>query len=89
MIDITMVHMSAGGSLHEHIDAVKWRNPENGQTGENARAAIVQWLREGGKAYVVVGAARVEVGIVEATPPYIRTHADGVWKDNLLALPRY
>jgi hypothetical protein len=31
----------------------------------------------------------VAVGVVEATPPYIRTHADGVWTDNLLSLPRY
>jgi len=89
MIDITAVHMSPGGTRHEHIEAVRWRNPENSQTGENARSSVVQWLREGGKAYVVVAGARVEVGIVESNPPYIRTHADGVWKDNLLALPRY
>jgi hypothetical protein len=89
MIDITSVHMSVGGTRHEHIEAVRWQNPENGQTGENLRSAVVQWLREGGRAYVVAGGTRVDVGVVDANPPYLRTHADGVWKDNLLALPRY
>jgi hypothetical protein len=31
----------------------------------------------------------VAVGVVDASPPYIRTYADGNWTDNLLALPRY
>ena len=31
----------------------------------------------------------MSVGVVDANPPYIRTHADGVWTDNLLALPRF
>jgi hypothetical protein len=31
----------------------------------------------------------VQVGVAKARPPYIRTHADGIWTDNLLALPRY
>jgi hypothetical protein len=31
----------------------------------------------------------VNVGVVNATPPYIKTYADEVWTDNLLALPRY
>ncbi len=32
---------------------------------------------------------RAEVGIVQQAgkPPYLRTFADGVWNDNLLALP--
>jgi hypothetical protein len=33
--------------------------------------------------YVDVGVVRPPVG-----PPYLRTHADGVWTNNLLALPR-
>jgi hypothetical protein len=50
---------------------------------------MVAWIREGGKAYVVVGSLRVEVRVVNATPPYVQTYADGAWMDNLLALPRY
>jgi len=50
---------------------------------------MVTWIDEGGKAYVVVGNLRVEVRVVKAHPPYVQTYADGVWKDNLLALPRF
>lgn len=42
--------------------------------------------------YVLVGGNRSEVGVVNPTDgraPYIRTHADGKWNDNLLALPEY
>lgn len=38
--------------------------------------------------YTQVGGKRADVGIVEgANGPYLRTHADGSWNDNLLALP--
>jgi hypothetical protein len=44
-----------------------------------------------GDAYVSDGTRSVTVGVVrpENRPPYIRTYADGVWTDNLLALPRF
>ena len=51
---------------------------------------MVDWIKnKGGQAYVTNGNLQVAVGVVEATPPYIRTHADGVWTDNLLALPTF
>jgi hypothetical protein len=34
----------------------------------------------------VVG-ARATIEVVQATPPYVQTHADGRWSNNLLALP--
>jgi hypothetical protein len=49
---------------------------------------MVTWIQGGGKAYVVVGNLRVEVRVVNANPPYVQTYADGILKDNLLALPR-
>lgn len=89
MVYITAVHM-AGGERHEHIESVRWHNPATNETGTATRAAMVSWLRQAGnQAYVSNGNKQVEVGVVEATPPYIRTHADGVWTDNLLALPRF
>jgi hypothetical protein len=90
MIYITAVHMS-GGAGHEHIGAVRWRNPTTGNTGENTRAEMVDWIKnKGGDARVRDDAGNdVRVGVVNATPPYLRTFADGVWTDNLLALPRY
>jgi len=89
MVEITAVHM-VGGAFHEHIAEVRWVNPASGARGQSTRAAMVAFLRKpGSRAYVTDGHRTVEVGVVEATPPYIKTHADGVWTDNLLALPRY
>jgi catechol-2,3-dioxygenase len=90
MVYITAVHME-GGTYHEHIASVQWRNPQSDETGESTRAAMVDWIKnENGDARVRDDAGHdVRVGVVDASPPYIRTYADRVWTDNLLALPRY
>jgi hypothetical protein len=91
MIYITAVQMSRGGTRHEHIASVRWTNPATRKTGQSTRAEMVNWIRnEKGDARVRDRAGHdVQVGVVRARPPYIRTHADRVWTDNLLALPRY
>ena len=89
MIYITAVHM-VGGTQHEHIGSVLWRHPDTGATGEISRYDLVDWIdSKRGEAYVTDGSSTVEVGVVHARPPFIRTYADGRWTDNLLALPRY
>ena len=89
MVYVTAVHME-GGTQHEHIASVRWRNPADGKTGQNSRQEMVDWIKnEKGDARVNDGRNEVQVGVVEAHPPYLRTHADGKWTDNLLALPRY
>jgi hypothetical protein len=89
MIYIYAVKLS-GGASHEHIAAVRWKNPDTGKTGQNGRTEMVGWIRdEDGKAYVCGNSHLARVGVVDATVPYLRTHADGVWSDNLLALPRF
>jgi exosome complex RNA-binding protein Rrp42 (RNase PH superfamily) len=51
---------------------------------------MVDWIKnKNGDARVTDGVNTVKVGVVDASPPYIRTHADGKWTDNLLALPTY
>jgi hypothetical protein len=38
--------------------------------------------------YTMAGGRRAEVGVVNGpNGEYLRTHADGYWNDNLLALP--
>jgi hypothetical protein len=89
MVEVTAVHM-VGGEQHEHIGSVRWTNPATAAKGESTRQAMVEFLRTpGNRAVVTDGKKTVEVGVVEANPPYIRTHADGIWTNNLLALPRY
>jgi hypothetical protein len=89
VIYIYAVHV-AGGTSHEHISSVRWKDPDSGQTGQDSRAQMVGWITQGGAAYVCGGGGHMaRVGVVNATTPYLRTHADGYWSDNLLALSRY
>ena len=88
MVVITARHM-AGGVLHEHIAAVRWLDPATSATGTSSREQMVTWLDKGGQASVRDGVHEIAVGVVRAVPSYIRTYADGVWTDNLLALPTY
>jgi hypothetical protein len=83
---ITQVHLE-GGSRHEHITDLRWK-AEVG-TGTLTRGEMVQWVRNGGDARVEARPADVRVVVVEATPPYLRTVANGVYTDNLLSLPRF
>lgn len=64
-------------------------NRTKGTTGEKTRAEMVKWIEDGGDARVANGSSYVEVQVVDATPEYIQTYADGIWTDNLLALPEY
>jgi hypothetical protein len=81
----------AGGQQHEHIESVQWRSPSD--TGQSTRQQMVDWLSsdQSNQAYVSDGVRTVYVGVVRPQygAPYIRTYADGVWTDNLLALPRF
>ena len=85
---VTARHM-VGGSKHEHIASVRWEDRATGKTGQNTRAEMVRWVEGGGDARVAKGSSYVRVRVVNAIPKYIQTYADGVWTDNLLALPEY
>lgn len=88
MVYITHVHM-AGGDGHEYIESVGWRDPADGNEAVSTKPAMVEWINAGGIARVSDGAHEVEVGVVDGSPPYLRTHADGRWTNNLLSLPRF
>lgn len=90
MVRVTHIRLSPDGTRHEHITEVRWTNPTTGATGDSTRQQMVDFLTGGAnRAVVVAGGTEVEIGVVNAHPPYIRTHADGVWTDNLLALPHF
>lgn len=88
MIVITHIRLSQNNGGHEHITHVWWKNTTTGQTGDMSKSDMVNWLNQGNHIYVTDGHKTSEVGVVNASPPYLRTHADGYWNDNLLALPR-
>jgi catechol-2,3-dioxygenase len=87
-IYITARHM-AGGDKHEHIAEVKWENRQTNETGKSSKAQMVTFIEGGGDARVAKGNSYVSVQVVDASPKYIRTVEDGIWTDNLLALPEY
>lgn len=89
MIYITAIHMTPPGTRHEHIAEVRWLNSTTGATGATSRAGAVDYLNQGNRMQVKTSTGAVEVGVVDASPPYIRTVANGVASDNLLSLPRY
>lgn len=89
MIYINQVRLS-GGTVHQHIVEVGWRDAADGETGISTTATVIDWIdNKGGAAKVTSGEQSVDVGVVHAERPYLRTHADGEWTDNLLALPRF
>ncbi|WP_019072977.1 DUF3892 domain-containing protein [Streptomyces hokutonensis] len=90
-IQITAVHLTAGRT-HQHIDRLWWSDQAEGSSGDNSRAEIVAWIENrNGQAYTDDGHGnRADVAVRKPAqgPKYLQTHADGVWTDNLLALPR-
>lgn len=91
-VRITEVHM-VEGNQHEHIGSVKWVNVNPNElptAGQSTREEMVKFLMDNpGKAIVSDGTNTVQVFVVNATPKYIRTYADGKPTDNLLYLPRF
>jgi Protein of unknown function (DUF3892) len=91
MIEITAIRFE-GGSAHEDITDVLWRSAATA-LGHCPREAIIGWLDESNenRAAVADGSGWVDVAVVRrpSQSPYIRARRDGVWRDDLLALPRF
>ena len=93
MIEITAIRLDGTTARHEHISSLQWRNTQSGATGQSTRQTIVDWLEESkaNQAVVAKNGTWVYVGVRRPGkgPHYLSTHADGIWTDNLLALPRF
>lgn len=84
---ITAVRMSPTTSNdHQHISEVRYEQPGTNSTCETQ--AMVDFIRKG-NAVSVHGSPDAQVGVVNVSPPYLRTYADGDWTNNLLSLPRF
>ena len=81
-VRIIKIRMTAGGTKHEHITHVA------SSTKTWTRASAVSAIEDGSiNFYVLANSLHANVGVVKASPKYLRTYADGQWTDNLLALP--
>ncbi len=92
MVRCTGIRLSAGGYRHEHITNIRWIKDGTTDAKSSTRAEMVAFVEGGGEAYVKddkgdVAFLRVRVSV--AGNKYVQTQADGIWSDNLLALPRF
>lgn len=90
-VEITHVRYGGNQKTESSIEHYRWTNRADGNVGTNDKPSMVEWVDGGGRAYVGSGAARAEVGVVRPSGerPYLRTHADGRWTNNLLSLPTF
>ena len=91
-IRITCINKSGGDHADPHhaIEALGWVNEQSGESGKSTRLGVYDWIKGGGVARVHDNRGHsAQVGTREHRngTRYLQTHADGVWTDNLLALP--
>jgi Protein of unknown function (DUF3892) len=90
MIYITHIRMSQGRHGFQSITDFKWAEAGTSKTGQMTKAELVEWIRDkGGKAKVQARPQDVDVVVVHASPPYVKTEANGREADNLLRLPQF
>jgi hypothetical protein len=80
---VTCINKLPRNSTHEgitHLGGPGWKWP---------RHDVILSIENGTNTFfTAVGGRRANVGVVPGpTGKYVRTHADGYWNDNLLALP--
>lgn len=91
-VRITHIRFSTTTKTHETITDYKWTNLQDSSTASSTKATMVDWIdNRGGHAVVSSGSTQVDVGVVHPASgqPYLRTHADGTWNNNLLSLPTF
>lgn len=87
MYYVTAIHPKA--SAHESIQSVRWLNSDSGKSGQNTITQMVSWFEdENGSAKVAGPSGPSIVAVVKGSSgrKWLRTHANGEWNDNLLAL---
>jgi hypothetical protein len=87
---IDCVNKPNRNSAHEHITAVGGPTPGGAGRWKDTVPNIVRIIESNAhRFYIKEGNATAWVGVAmsAAGNKFLRTYADGVWKDNLLALP--
>lgn len=90
MVQCTAIRMSPGDYHHAHITHIAWTDGTESKV--STRAEMVTFVEGGGDAYVQDDDGDIAFLRVRETSTgtkYVQTYADGIWKDNLLALPRF
>ncbi|PBB98901.1 DUF3892 domain-containing protein [Mesorhizobium sp. WSM3862] len=82
-VQVTCINKVARENKHEGLTHL------GNSTGKWTKSQVIQWIEAGTNTfYTLVGGTRANVGVVNGpNGKYLRTHADGTYNDNLLALP--
>ena len=92
-IRITCIKKSNGyhEDPHHAISELGWTNEQTNETGRSTRLEMYDWIKNQNGVASVADARgnKARVGAREHAngTKYVQTYADGVWTDNLLALP--
>ncbi len=92
MIVIIAIRMDPpNANDHARITDVRWKQAPSGDVDTSTMGQMVSFIDAGNGVHVTNGATAVAVGVVRPATgsPFLRTHADGRWSNNLLALSRY
>ncbi|MBA1141776.1 DUF3892 domain-containing protein [Mesorhizobium neociceri] len=81
-VQVTCINKVPRENKHEGITHL------GNSTGKWTRSQVIQWIEDGTNTfYTMVGGKRANVLVVNGpNGKYVRTHADGTYNDNLLAL---
>lgn len=91
-VRMTAIHVVHPGTSHEHIATLKGTDDASGRQFEDTRAGWHDWVKSGGVAYdrdARGNLAYVAARVSSAGNKYVQTQRDGIYTDNLMALPRY
>ncbi|SEV89562.1 Protein of unknown function [Chitinophaga sp. YR573] len=82
-VQVTCINKNSRESSHEGITHL------GGSTWKWTRSEVITSIEnETNTFYTMIGGKRANVGVVNGSNgKYLRTYADGLWNDNLLALP--
>jgi hypothetical protein len=90
MVQVLYVRVAPSGTDESHITDVRWYNPTTGAMDVATTAGMVKFIaQDKGRAYVCDGSRIVEIEVVAAPTPYIRSQPDITLRKNLLSLPRF
>ena len=89
-VEITHVRFEDNTSRTEStIAAYQYKQDASGAVDSKWKADMVAYLEGGMTAFVGSGSNRVAVAVVDHSPKFLRTHADGKWNNNLLNLDTF
>lgn len=89
-IEITHVRHGSLPRTEQTISHYQWRELGSSGSGRSdVKQTLVEWLENNTKAFIRSGSNYVAVVVVNATPKYLRSLADGQVINNLTSLPEF